>query len=225
MSGAELTSSTVRWLFAADWAEAPSGGQPMRVPGAKVSGLETAASLLTIAVWSLGDRGLVETEQIRPIERERVVTMGGKSFARVRPLPGEALRLGGLEGALLSKAREPASAGLLGRFDDMLADKLSGDDEHGLRGLVLSLELNSGQPWVSVANYARDQARAAGLVELEGRIRRKPVIADPGAIESLRARDREIAEARRRYREREAPELDQAVFADCVAAVSWARTD
>jgi hypothetical protein len=196
----------------------------LRVPGAKVAGPETAASLLTVAVWSLGKSGLIEAEQIRPVEEERAVTMGGKSFARVRPLPGEALRLGGLEGELLRKAREPESEGLLGRLDDKLAQALSGDDRQGLRGVVLSLGLDSGQPWTSVANHCRDQARAAGLVEVEGRLRRKPVIADQAAVEALRPRDAEIAQSRRRYRESDAPELDQAVFADCVSAVWWAHS-
>jgi hypothetical protein len=148
--------------------------------------------------------------------------MGGKSFSRVRALPGEAMTLHGLEGALLRKARESPSEGLLGRFDDRLATALSGDDEAGLRGLVLSLNLNDGQPWVSVAEYCRDEARAAGLIELKGRVFKKPVIADPDAVRALEERDAEIAAARVKYREKES-ELDEALISDCAAAVSWAH--
>ena len=193
----------------------------MHVPGAKVAGFDTAANLLKIAIWSLREQGLVEVEQLRPVKSERVVVMGGRSFVRVRPLPGEALRLGGLEGALLTKAREDPKSGLLGKLDDAIAKGLS-DDEGGLRGLVLALNLTSGSPWNSVANYCRDEARAAGLIELQGRVFKKPVIAGPAAVSALEARDEEIVSARRRYKEQE-PELDNAVLSDCAAAVDWAH--
>ena len=70
----------------------------MHVPGGRVPGRETGASLLDLAVWSLREQGLVEVEQIRPVAHERVVKMGGHSFSRVRAIGTAAI--GGLEGAL-----------------------------------------------------------------------------------------------------------------------------
>jgi hypothetical protein len=188
----------------------------VKVPRALVEGLDTGANLLNLAVWSLREQGLVQVEQLRPVEDEPVRVMGGQSFARVMAL-GKGEDLPGLEGALLAKAREDPQEGALAR----LADRLSGDDEHGLRGLLLSLDMGNGAPWAGVVGYCFAEARAAGLVDQKG-LFRKLVITDPAAVEALRGRDAEIAAARKRYRE-EQKELDHAVIADCLLALDWAH--
>lgn len=221
MAGSSLTATTVRYLFASTWALEAGSGWTMHVPGAKVDGPDTAANLLGIAVWSLREQGLVEVQQLRPVEKERVTVMGGRSFARVAAL-GQSAPLPGLEGALLAKAQESPEVGVLGKLDDALAKGLSGDDEQGLRGMVLALGLSSGSPWNSVAEFPRDEAREAGLLELKGRLIKRPVIADPAALEALKERDAEIVAARSRYLEQE-PELADAVLHDSFAAVSWAH--
>ena len=193
----------------------------MRVPGAKVDGPNTAASLLEIAVWSLREQEFLEVEQIRAVRRERVVTIGGHSFTRVMAT-GRADTAGGLERELLAKVRARDEAGTLGRAAATAGRLVSGDDEHGLRGFILALPLSSGSPWASVAEFCRSEARAAGIVELQGRLIKKPVISDKAALEALRARDAEIAAARAAYREREAA-LDEAVIGDCIAAIHWAH--
>jgi hypothetical protein len=217
----ELTATTVRYLFASTWAPPAKSNWTMHVPGVVVDGIDMAANLLDIAVWSLREQGLVEVEQLRPVEPERVVTMGGKSFAAVRAL-GRGAELPGLEGALLAKIRERPEEGALGRFDDWLAKRLSGDDENGLRGHILHLGLSSTSPWGSVGNYCLDEARGAGLIEVQGRVRKKMRIADQAGIDALEGRNDEIAAARTKYRERES-ELDGAVIGDCVAALHWAH--
>jgi hypothetical protein len=221
VAASTLTATAVRYLFASTWAQPAGSGWTMHVPGAKVDGPNTAANLLNIAVWSLREQGLVEVQQLRPVEAERVVVMGGRSFARVAAL-GRAAPLPGLEGALLAKAQESPGAGVLGKLDDALAKGLSGDDEQGLRGLVLALGLSSGSPWNSVAEFPRNEAREAGVLELKGRLIKRPVISDPTALEALKERDAEILAARTRYREQE-PDLDGALISDCLAAVSWAH--
>jgi hypothetical protein len=195
----------------------------VKVPGAVVDGPDTADDLLNLAIWSLREQGLVEVEQIRPVEEERVQTLGGKSFVRVRPLPGEALKLGGLEGALLTKAREKPGESALGRLHEKLADLASVDDELGARNLILQLEIGGGSPWGRVAEICFNEAEAAGLVEKQGRIFKKPVISDPAAVEALKERDAEIVAARTKYRS-EQQELDHATIADCIHALHWAHS-
>jgi len=213
-----LTNTTVRYLFASDWAPPVKSGSTLKVPGATVDGLDTGANLLNLAIWSLREQGLVQVEQLRPVEDERVRVMGGQSFARVRAL-GKGEDLPGLEGALLAKAREEPADGMLARF----SDRLSGDDEHGLRGLLLSLDMGGGAPWAGVAGYCFGEAQAAGLVEKQGRLFKKPVITDPPAVDALRDLDAEIVATRKRYR-REQEQLDHAVIADCVLALDWAHS-
>lgn len=220
MPASNLTNTTVRYLFASTWAPRDDSGWTMPVPGAQVDGLDTAGNLLNLAVWSLREQELVEVQQLRPVETERVTVYGGRSFARLRALDEHA-QLPGLEGALLAKAREKPEEGVLGRLGEALDKKLSGDDEDGLRGHVLALDLHDRAPWATVAGYCVGEARAAGLVEVKGRIFKKPVITDPAAVEKLKARDAEIVAARTKYRERET-ELDNAVISDCLHAVSWA---
>lgn len=190
----------------------------MKVPRALVEGLDTGANLLNLAVWSLREQGLVQVEQLRPVEDEPVRALGGQSFSRLMAL-GKGEDLPGLEGALLAKAREDPEAGMLAR----LADRVSGDDEHGLRGLLLSMDIAGSSPWGKVVSHCFAEARAAGLVDNKGRLFKKLVITDPAGVEALRGRDAEIVAARKRYRE-EQKELDHAVIADCLLALDWAHT-
>lgn len=224
MPSPDLTASTVSYLFATTWAP-PSRGLGVKVPGAEVDGPDTAGNLLNLAVWSLREQGLIEVEQLRPVEVERAASgvMGGKSFARVRPLPGEALGLGGLEGALLTKAREKPEEGFLGRLDDKLTDLVSVDDEMGARGLVLHLGIGGPAPWSEVAGFCFREAHDAGLVESTGRLFKKPVISDPAGVEALKERYAEIRAARKQYRD-ENEELDHAVVGDCIHALYWAHS-
>jgi hypothetical protein len=215
VSGHELTATTVSYLFASTWAPPAESGWSLPVPGGKVDGPDTAANLLNLAVWSLREQGLVDVEQIRPVEAGRVTVMGGKSFVRVTALD-PVTPLPGLEGALLDAIRErPGTGDALGKF-------LSRDDPNGLRGCVLALNLSSASPWATVAGYCRKEALDAGLIAIEGRLSKKPVIADRAALDELRSRDSEIAAARAAYREREA-DLDVAVITDCLHAVHWAH--
>ncbi len=218
----KLTAATLRWLFATSWApRAKSKSWAMQVPGALVPGKETAANLLEIAIWNLREQGLAEVRQLRPVKKERVITLGGKSFAGVT-FPDSAAELPGVEGAFLEAARDRREAKGLGALDDKIAKLISADDEDSLRGRIYDLGLSSTQPWASVAAYCRDEAEAAGVIEVSGRIRKK-ISVDKEALEELRPRDTEIAEARKAYRDRE-PDLDQAVFTDCLQAIEWRHT-
>ena len=210
-------ATTVRFLFALDWAApAGDGGWNVRVPGGKVAGPDVAVNLLNVAFWSLREQELVELQQIRPVEEERVMALGGRSFVRVMPLEA-GLALAGLEGALLRQVndRGAAPSGAWTRF--------SRDDPLGLRGIVYALGLPSGSPWNGVVQLCRDAARGAGLVEIHGRFVRKPEITPDAPLDALRERDAEIVAARTDYKQRE-PDLDNATFADCAAALDWAHT-
>lgn len=202
------SATTVRYLFASTWAPPAGDSRSMDVPGAKVPGLDTAANLLEIAVWSLREQGLADVQQIRPVERKKVTVMGGKSFTRFTVFDASA-KLPGLEGALIEAWRGSQGPKGMRGIDEALAKLLSGDEADGLRSVILALGLKSTAPWASVAAYCADEARAAGV--------------DSAALESLKERDAEIVAARTAYRERE-PELDEAVISDCVAAVDWAHT-
>ena len=211
-----LSTTTVRYLFASTWAPRDDSPNGMHVPGAKVHARNTGGNLLLLAVWSLREQGLVEIDQLRRVEKEGLMVMGGRSFTRVRPLPGEAVRLGGLEGRLLTKMRTRKPGGRI----DRLARKLSKDDEWGLRESLGELDYDRWSPWGSVAAMCFAEAKSAGLVDRgeKGRVE----ITDPEGVRALEARDAEIVEARRRHREREA-ELDEAVISDCFAALDWAH--
>ena len=63
----------------------------------------------------------------------------------------------------------------------------------------------------------RDEAGEAGLIEIEGRLTRKPVLAADAPLDELRKRDQEIAAA-------ESGSLHGATIADCAAALDWAHT-
>ena len=142
----------------------------------------------------------MEFEQLRPVEKERVRVLGGKSFAGFRLLDGSA-RLAGLEGALLGAARG-----------------LEGADA-GVRALVRALDLDNRSPWDSVCGHCFAEASAAGLVATKGRLFRKVVVSDAAAVESLRERHDELRAARGAYLDAE-PELTNAAMADCLQTVA-----
>ena len=128
MGPSALTETTIRYLFATSWLPCNTKQDIVAVPGGATTAIDTAGNLLHIAMWNLRRQGLMEFEQLRPVETERVRVLGGKSFAGFRLLEASA-RLPGLEGALLDASR---------RVDQ-------GDS--GLRALVRALDLDNRVPW------------------------------------------------------------------------------
>ena len=159
--------------------------------------VDTAANLLHIAMWSLRDQGLMEFEQPRPVEEERVRVLGGSPFAAFKLQDASEAR-SGLDGALLHAA-----------------GKADGD----VRSLVRALELDNRSPWSTVTGHCFAEAGAAGLVEVKGRLFKKVVIADAAAVESLHGRNDELRTARSAYLDAE-PELTTAVMSDCLRTVA-----
>jgi hypothetical protein len=188
-----------------------------------VNGPEFAGNLLDVALWTLGEDGLIEVEQRRPYAVEKVGgVMGGSSFTRVTMLDPVTTRPG-LEGAVLDAAREQADErSAAGRLVDRAINRLSGDEQGGLRSVVRTLDIEGSEPWVDVGGYCIAEAVAAGLAKTEGRLRPKPVITNPAVVEELEPRLAESRAARRAYRDRE-EELDNCVLADCLHALHWSR--
>jgi hypothetical protein len=215
-----LTETTIRWLFATSWLPSDAGEHRVGVPGGKTTAVDTAGNLLHIAMWSLRRQGLMEFEQVRPVGDERVTVLGGRSFARFALVDESGARLRGLEGALLAAAA--TVAGGEGRIAQAL-DRVSGEDERGVRLLVRALDLDNRSPWGSVCGHCFAEAAAAGLVQAKGRFVRKIVVTDSAAVESLRPRHDELRAARGDYLEAE-PDLTGAVMADCLHAVSAAHS-
>jgi hypothetical protein len=85
----ELTETTIRYLFATSWLPSNPEEQLVRVPGGSTTGLDTGGNLLHIAMWNLRRQGLMEFEQLREVEEERVTELGGRSFARFKLLHEE----------------------------------------------------------------------------------------------------------------------------------------
>lgn len=195
-----LTETTIRYLFATSWLPCNTKQDIVAVPGGATTAIDTAGNLLHIAMWNLRRQGLMEFEQLRPVEKERVRVLGGKSFAGFRRLDGTASLLG-LEGALLNAAR-----------------RLERPDE-GVRALVRALDLDNRAPWDSVCGHCFAEASAAGLVTTKGRLFRKVVITDQVAVESLRERHDELRAARGAYLDAE-PDLTNAAMADCLRTVA-----
>ena len=203
MAAPALTETTIRWLFATSWLPSDPGERQVSVPGGKTAAVDTAGNLLHIALWNLRRQGLMEFEQVRAVEKERVTVLGGRSFARFMVVDGTA-RLRGLEGALLAAAAS-----------------VSGEDERAVRRLVSALDLDNRSPWGTVCGHCFAEAAAAGLVGTKGRLFRKVVISDAAAVESLRERHDELRAARGVDLDAE-PELTAAVLGDCLHAVSGA---
>jgi hypothetical protein len=195
-----LTETTIRYLFATSWLPCDPSGYTVAVPGGSTTAIDTAGNLLHIAMWNLRRQGLMEFEQLRPVEKEHVRVLGGKPFAGHRLLDGDG-RLRGLEGAVLDAAR-----GVGGPTGDV-------------RALVRALDLDNRSPWGSVCNHCFAEASAAGLVATKGRLFRKVVISDEAEVESLRERHDELRAARGAYLDAE-PDLTNAAMADCLQTVA-----
>jgi hypothetical protein len=195
-----LTETTIRYLFATSWLPCNTKQDIVAVPGGATTAIDTAGNLLHIAMWNLRRQGLMEFEQLRPVEKERARVLGGKSFAGFRLIDGSA-RLPGLEGALLDASRSVEQA------------------DGGLRALVRALDLDNRSPWGSVCGHCFAEASAAGLVATKGRLFRKVVITDQGTVESLRERHDELRAARGAYLDAE-PDLTNAAMADCLRTVA-----
>jgi hypothetical protein len=195
-----LTETTIRYLFATSWLPCDPKQNTIAVPGGTTTAIDTAGNLLHIAMWNLRRQGVMEFEQLRPVEKERVRVLGGKPFSGFRLLD-EGARLRGLEGAVLDAARA--------------VDR----PQDGVRGLVRALDLDNRSPWNSVCNHCFAEASAAGLVTTKGRLFRKVVISDAATVESLRERHDELRAARGAYLDAE-PDLTNAAMADCLRTVA-----
>jgi len=197
VSPPELTETTVRYLYATTWLPTDTSETTVAVPGGSTKAIDTGGNLLHIAMWNLRGRGLMEFEQLRPVEHERVRVLGGRPFSGHTLVDRDA-RLPGLEGALLDAARaaEP------------------GD----VRALVRALGLDDRGPWNTVCGHCFAEAHAAGLVEVRGRLFKKVVFTDMAAVEALRERNDELRAARGEYLDAE-PELTTAVITDCLRTV------
>jgi hypothetical protein len=193
----ELTDATVRYLYATTWLPEAGNDWSVAVPGGSTRAVDTAANLLHIAMWSLRDQGLMEFEQLRPVEEERVRVLGGPPFAAFKLQDASAAR-SGLDGALLRAA-----------------GKADGD----VRSLVRALDLDNRSPWNTVTSHCFAEASAAALVGVKGRLFKNVVITDVAAVESLRGRNDELRTARGAYLDAE-PELTLAVMSDCLRTVA-----
>jgi hypothetical protein len=193
-----LTETTVRYLFATTWLPCDSKQDTVAVPGGAATAVDAAGNLLHIAMWSLRRQGLMEFEQLRKVEEERARVLGGRPFAGFRLL-ADGTTLPGLEGALMRAARNATGA--------------------DVRSLVRALDLDNRSPWNTVCNHCFGEAVAAGLVEAKGRLFRKVVFTDIGAVVSLRERQDQLRAARGAYLDAE-PELTGAVMSDCLRTVA-----
>jgi hypothetical protein len=193
-----LSETTIRYLFATTWLPCDTKQDIVAVPGGVATAVDAAGNLLHIAMWSLRRQGLMEFEQLRPVEEERVRVLGGRPFATFRLL-ADGTTLPGLEGALAGAARNATS--------------------EDVRSLVRALDLDNRSPWDTVCNHCFAEAAAAGLVEAKRRLFRMVVFTDIGAVEALRERHDELRAARGAYLDAE-PELTLAVMSDCLRAVA-----
>jgi hypothetical protein len=196
----QLTETTIRYLYATTWLPCDTSEHTVAVPGGATTAIDTAGNLLHIAMWNLRRHGLMEFEQLRPVEEEKVRVLGGRPFSRFE-LRDRTVRMSGLEGALLR-----AAAGV------------GPEDERDVRALVRALDLDNRSPWNTVCNHCFAEAHAAGLVKAKGRLFPKVVFTDMAAVESLRERHDELRAARGAYLEAE-PELTDAVISDCLRTV------
>jgi hypothetical protein len=212
----ELTETTVRYLFAAEWLPSDTTEIKVPVPGGSTKAIDTAGNLLHIAMWNLRRQGLMDFEQLRPFEEEYIRAFGGSSFSRYSVLHGSP-SLPGLEGALLRAAadlEEPDNV-----FDRAF-QRLADEDTRGVRRLVRALDLDNKRPWSTVCNKCFTEAHTAGLVEVKGSrlFGQQVVITDQAAVEALRERHDELRAARGAYLDAE-PELTEAVIGDCLRTV------
>ena len=212
-----VTATTARYLFATSWLPCDADEPKVAVPGGRTTALVTGANLLHTALWNLQRQGAIAFEQIRPVQKESVTVLGGRSFVRFQMLMPDA-RVRGLEGAVLNASRRHAEP------DNWLTAKIrrgAQEDEQGLRELIYAMDLHSRAPWATVVGHCFNEAAAAGLVAMKGRLIKKLVIVDAAAIASLQPYADEVRAARRAEMERE-PVLHDAIIADCLQALAWA---
>jgi hypothetical protein len=139
MDPPRLTVTTIRYLYATTWLPCDEREKTVAVPGGQTTALDTAGNLLHTALWNLRRQGVFDFEQLRPVEVEQVVVLGGRSFSSFEFRdPGQDLR--GLEGALIMAARDVASGG---GFADRQIDRVTGEDGHGVRRLVTAMPLHN----------------------------------------------------------------------------------
>ena len=112
--------------------------------------IDTPGNLLHIAMWKLRRQGLMEFEQLRPVEKERVRVLGRQIVLGVQaPRLGSA-ETGRARGRLLGAARAVPGA------------------DAGCAPLVRALDLDNRSPWGSVCGHCFAEASAAGLVDDQG---------------------------------------------------------
>ena len=210
-----VTETTIRYLYATTWLPSTTKQDIVAVPGGATTALDTAGNLLHCAMWNLRGQGLMEFEQLRELEDEPVRVFGGRSFSRFKLLDASTT-LPGLEGALLHAAAsvDPPEGWLQEGID-----RVTEEDEGGVRRLVRALNLDNRSPWDSVCNHCLAEAAAAGLVKAKGRLFRKVVFTDLPAVESLRERHDELRAARGAYLDAE-PDLTNAVMSDCLRTIA-----
>ena len=213
-----VTATTALYLFATSWLPCDDDQPTVAVPGGRTTALDTGANLLHAALWNLQRQGAIAFEQIRSVQKESVTVLGGRSFARFHMLMPDA-RVRGLEGAVLNASRRHAEP------DNWLTARINRaakEDEQGLRSLIYAMDLESRAPWATVVGHCFNEAAAAGLVAMKGRLFGKLVITDAEAIASLQPYADEMRAARRAEMERE-PALHDAIVADCLHALAWAH--
>jgi hypothetical protein len=210
----DLTETTVRYLFAAEWLPSSDSEHLVAVPGGATKALDTASSLLHIALWALRRDRVIDFEQIRPIEDEPVRAFGGRSFSRFTLLDRTARRAG-LEGALIAAAAtvEPPE-----RWRDRKLAEVSKEDDHGMRLLIRALDLDHRGPWRTVCGHCFAEAQAARLVAKKGLLRRL-VHTNTATVEALRERHDALRVARSADMDAE-PQLSEALAADCLRTIA-----
>lgn len=220
----DLPPTTLCYLFGPKWAT-PSNGGPFDdiVPGQVVDGLDTAANLLCVGLWSLWRGGWITLDQLGPVRSADVMVLGGASFVRVTALTDALTRAwtpAGLEGALWTavlRQREDE-----GRIPRMIR-RASGEDRYGLRTTLLGLRFPK-QSWKLPLHRCRNDAIGRGLLELQGRWWNKRLnVPDMAAAKAQLPAYQRVAEARQAFRTEHA-DLDRAMLADCRATLDWART-
>ena len=211
----DLTETTVRYVFAADWLPSSDSEHLVAVPGGATKALDTASSLLHVALFALRRDRVIAFEQIRPVEDEPVRVFGGRSFCRFTLLDRTARRAG-LEGALIQAA---ATVGPAERWHDRKIADASKEDDYGMRLLIRALDLDNRGPWKTVCNHCYAEAHAAGLVEIKGRLLKRLVFTDTAAVEALRPRHDELRAARSAYMDAE-EDLSMAVASDCLRVIA-----
>ncbi len=158
-----LTETTIRYLFATSWLPCNTKQDIVAVPGGATTAIDTAGNLLHIAMWNLRRQGLMEFEQLRPVDKERVRVLGGKSFAGFRLLEGSA-RLPGARRRITGRC-PPCRPGLTRACVLWCGRSIS----------------TTARPGTASAAPASPRPRPPASLPTKGRLFRKVVITDQGA--------------------------------------------